>query len=53
MLKAIRLRFPRKYIIEMGRCLVTVPSKLWGWKHHADAAKEAEELPVSKKETRE
>lgn len=45
-LKVMRLRFPRKsskkYMIEMRICLVTVPSKLWGWEHYADAAKEAE-----------
>lgn len=32
---------------------MTVPSRLWGWESHGDAAKEIEELPVSKKETRE
>lgn len=52
--KVIRLRFPRKssrkYIIEMRRCLVTVFSKLWISKHYADAAKEAEESPVRRRQ---
>ena len=34
----------------MRRYLVTVPSKLWGWESHRDAAKEAEELPVRRKQ---